>query len=225
MLIEAYPDSVRSATHIGNMPLHCLCKNIRVDEAAAIQILNFLLEKCPEAVRHANNRGNLPIHLASWGRSLELCRLLIDAYPGSERMTDANGMLPLHRACVKGSLATVEYLYGRYPEAINHAETGGYYPIHAAILGTRFNSLAAAPDVVQFLLDCDPNQTLKKFQGQSLLHFACWKPYNDSNIEVGIQMIKFIFDAYPEAIEDNMIATDIHRYHQRVQALYITEIL
>eukprot|EP00986_Skeletonema_menzelii_P017391 scaffold19231_cov69-Skeletonema_menzelii.AAC.1 len=218
LLIDAAPDSVRSVSNKGNMPLHALCCNSKVDEAAAIQILKLLIEKYPEAIRHAHNGGCLPIQIASWGTSSEFCRLLIDKNPGSERITDAQGAMPLHKACAINSLATVEYLYRQYPDAINHAATGGHYPIHYAILGTRNrDNPAAAVETVQFLLDCDPNQKLKQCRGRPLLYFACGMKCNDSNIEAGIRIIKVIFDAHPQAIEDNSIASNIHRFHQQVQ--------
>ncbi len=195
-----------------------LCQNKNVDEAASIQILKLLIEKYPEAIRHANNGGDLPIHIAAEWRSPEFCRLLIDKYPGSERIADAQGAMPLLLACLNNSVPTVEYLYRQYPNAINHAATG-YYPIHAAIVGTiKRDNPAAAVEIVEFLLDCDPNVKLQTLQGKSLLHIACVLDYDDSIIEVGIQIIKLIFDAHPEAIEDNSIASNIHRFRHQVQA-------
>jgi len=210
------------------MPLPYLCENKKMDETTAIQILKLLIEKYPEAVRHMNNNGDLPIHIAARRRSPEFCRVLIEAYPGSERISGIRGTLPLHWACFTNSLATVEYLYRQYPDAINHATTDGHYPIHAAALAgtTLRDNPATAAVIVQFLLDCDPNQKLKQFQGMSLLHFACqMMEYNDSNIETGIQLIKIIFDAHPEAIEDNRIASNIHRFHQQVQAFINGELV
>eukprot|EP00986_Skeletonema_menzelii_P010670 scaffold5284_cov110-Skeletonema_menzelii.AAC.1 len=217
LLIDAAPASVRSVTNEGVMPLHCLCANKKVDEATAIQILKLLIEKYPESIRHAN-KGRLPIHIAAEWRSPEFCRVLIKAYPGSERIALTNGVMPLHLACIKNSLATVEYLHRQYPDAINHADTLGRFPIHAAIMGRmKRDNPAAAVEIVEFLLDCDPNVKLQTLQGKSLLHIACGLDYDDSIIEVGIQIIKLIFDAHPEAIEDNRITRHLHRHHQQVQ--------
>ena len=207
VIFEAQPASVRSVNYEGRMPLHSLCINRKVDEAAAMQILKFLLEKYPEAVRHADNDGYLPIHLASRLRSPEFCRLLIEAHPGSERRTTTNGELPLHLACALNTLPTVEYMYGLYPDAIGHAATQGHHPIHKAIRGAkRRDNPADAVKIVQFLLDCDPNQKLIQFREESLFDFACRREYGDSNvdanIDAGIQVVKIIFDAHPEAIED-----------------------
>ncbi len=224
ILIEAHPDSVRSANNNGTMPLHILSNNRKVDEMAAIEILKFLLEKYPEAVRHVTNDGYLPIHHAAWSRSPEFCRLLIEAYPGSEQITCASDAMPLHCACLTGSLATVEYLYGICKDSINH-ETPLGFPIHYTIsfLKHRENP-ATSVEHVQFLLCCDPNVKLQKYGGMSLLHFACGREYNDSNIEAGVKMIKILYEAHPEAIEDNRIVSGIEEYHQEVQVFVHTQL-
>ena len=219
-LIDAAPDSVRRENTAGSTPLHSLCNNKHLDEASAMQMLKFLLMKYPEAVQCANN-GALPIHLAAGTKSPAFCRLLIDKYPGSETIIDAKGRLPLHRACTKGSLETVEYLHGLSADTIHHAAANGHYPIHSTIDHMNYReNLAAAVAIVQFLLDCDPNQKLIQFQGRSLLHFACGEQYySNSKIEAGIQMIKVIYNANPEAIEDHGIISNIHRiYHEQVRA-------
>ena len=223
LLIEVAPDSVRSVNNKGHMPLHYFCCNRKVDEATAIQILKLFIEKCPEAVQHTDSHGQVPVHNASLRRSPEFCRVLIDACPGSERMTTTKGFLPLQYACLKGTLPTVEYLYKLYP--VNTC-TGGLHPIHAAIGGTINRDISAtAVEIVKFLLDCDPNQKYAQFEGKTLLHFACEREFDDSNIEAGIQVIKIIYDPHPEAIEDNRIASDIHRYHRQVQTFINNELV
>ena len=229
LLIDAYPDAVRSLSDNGRMPLHALCMNKKVDEATAKQILRLLIEKCPEAVRHADSHGYLPIHLgASRGRrSPDFCRVLIEAYPGSERMgTSADGALPLHLACKNNSLATVEHLYRQYPEAIHHADAWGY-PIHYAITGAKHRvNPATAVEIVQFLLDCDPDVKLQKSRlGRPMLRVACGREYNDASIEAGMQMIKILFDAHPEAIEHRIITSNIQRYRQQVQTFINNELV
>eukprot|EP00984_Skeletonema_dohrnii_P005913 scaffold2096_cov107-Skeletonema_dohrnii-CCMP3373.AAC.2 len=222
LLIDAAPDSVRSVNNNGWMPLHCLCSNKELDDAAALEILKLLIEKHPEALRHANNDGALPFHAAAaGGRNPEFCRLLIEAYPGSERISDANDVMPLHMACLNNTVATVEYFYKLYPDAINHASAAGGYPIHCAIMSVDHrDDPITAIDVVEFLLNCDPNVKLQKFLGSwSLLHIACHpqREYDDSKIETGINIITTIYDAHPEAIEDDRVVSTIQRYHQQVQ--------
>lgn len=116
----------------------------------------------------------------------------------------------------------VEYLHEVYPDAIHHATINGDYPIHCAIVSTKHSDNPyTGVKVVQFLLNCDPNQ----LRGKSLLHFACQMQYNDSNIEAGIQVIKIFFDTHPEAIEDNTISMDIQHYHQRIQSFINGELV
>ena len=124
----------------------------------------------------------------------------------------------------------------QYPEAIDIATTQGHYPIHVAILSTmRRDNPATAVDIVRFLLDCDPNQKLKRLQedddeeseeddfgfdndSESLLRFVCMQKYKNSNIEAGVQIIKILFDAHPEAIEGYGFSRKYIRfYHQQVQ--------
>jgi len=226
LLIKAAPDSVRQKEKFGLMPVHKICDNRDVDETTAIEILKLLIEKYPEAVQHIGGIGNhLPIHLASIQRSPEFCRVLIEASPESERMTAANGMLPLHFACMVNTVATVEYLYQLYPDAINHASRSRdrAYPIDAAMQGLNGrNNPTDAMEIMDFLLGCDPNVV----DGLSLLHFACQREHN-SNIEarMRMQVINVIYDSRPEEIEDNAIASNIHEYHQRIQAFINTQLV
>eukprot|EP00984_Skeletonema_dohrnii_P036455 scaffold37457_cov155-Skeletonema_dohrnii-CCMP3373.AAC.2 len=224
LLIDAAPDSVRSVDEDGDTPLHNLCRNNELDETAALGILELLIDKHPEAVRHADNDGNFPIHCIR--RSPEFCRVLIEAYPGSERIANSRGVMPLHRSCGFNTVATIKYLYKIYPDAINHASTTGGYPIHAAIICvTKRNSPMDTVDIVKFLLGCDPNVKLQKLRGEFLLYWACRLDYNDSNIEAGIEVIKAIYDAHPEAIEHNRFASTIQRCHQQVQAFINDELV
>eukprot|EP00984_Skeletonema_dohrnii_P037012 scaffold38615_cov155-Skeletonema_dohrnii-CCMP3373.AAC.2 len=186
---------------------------------AAMQTLKLLLEKCPEAVRRANRNGDLPIHMAATSKSPEFCRVLIKAYPGSERISNESGVFPLHYACTNNTVAAVEYLYKLYPDAINHATTVGAYPIHSAITNlTRRDNPIDAVDIVKFMLDCNPNVKLQKMGRKSLLHFACNRAYNASNFHAGTEMIETIYDAHPEAIEENCISSNIHDYQPPARA-------
>ena len=225
LLIDAYPASGGSTTKNGLTPLHYLCQNGELNETAAIQILNILIEKYPEAVRQASNGGSLPIHFACLSSSPEFCLVLIEAYPGCEQVIDDVGDLPFHISCAKWDFSTVKRLYYLFPNAINRTTEEGLYPIHLAITGRNANdadTAMAAVEIVKFLLACDPDVITQDIDGQSLLHFACGNEYQ--NIEAGIQIIKTIFDAHPEAIEHHRIATDFHSFDQQVQAFIIGEL-
>jgi hypothetical protein len=142
-------------------------------------------------------------------------------------MRDVNDALPLHHSCGGGTVATVQYLYKLYPDAINHVtRSGGFYPVHYTIgsMDVRDDPTTAV-DIVKFLLDCDPNVKFQKVAGVFLLRAACELEPNDSNIEARIQIIKEIYDAYPEAIEDDRIASDINEFHQQVQTFINGELV
>ena len=51
LLIDAFPDSLCREHVSGATPLHFLCANKDLDDAAALEILKLLLDKCPESVR------------------------------------------------------------------------------------------------------------------------------------------------------------------------------
>jgi len=228
LLIDAAPESVRSVARDGRMPLHLYSQCSNKDETTALEILKLLLEKHPEAARLANDDG-LPIHLAlSSSKSPEFCRMLIDAYPGSERIGDVNGALPLHWACLCNTVSTVEYLHKLYPDAINHAaNSNGLYPIHHAIHGLCQRSVPiAVVDIVEYLLNCDPNVIFQKVDGESLLHDACHREYTDSNILVAaLEIIQLIYDADPDAIEDDDMVSDIHEYHKHLQTFIMSNLV
>ena len=52
----------------------------------------------------------------------------------------------------------------------------GFYPIHFALFGLKSrnnNNPTAAVEMVQFLLECDPNVSSQKLHGNPLLYWAC----------------------------------------------------
>ena len=153
--------------------------------------------------------------------------MLIESYPGTERMTDGNDLLPFHCACAENTRATVEYLYKLYPDAIHHATVRGSYPIHFAIICLINRSdPESAIDIVKFLLDCDPSLVQRKFEEmESLLRYACQQEYVDSNVEAALEIIYAIYDTHPEAIEDYGMMSDIHEYHEQVQAFINSELV
>ena len=59
----------------------------------------------------------------------------------------------------------------------------------------------------------------------SLLHFTCRLDYNDSNIQAALEVVKAIYDAHPEAIEEYLNASNIQHYHQHVQAFINNELV
>jgi ankyrin repeat protein len=230
LLIDAYPDSVRHETRNGGwIPLHCLCRNKNLgDKEVGLEILELLITRCPESVRHASSDvGNLPIHFAAAVQPPEFCRILIEAYPGSERITTVNhGTLPFHVACQFNTVATAKYLYQLYPESIN-ANNDGLHPIHYAIQGLITNH-AASIEIVQFLLDCDPNVVSQKLHRKLPFYWVCYSaPKNNtrglfsdntSKLNAFLRVLHILYDAHPEAIESNEVTSNIGIFCEKVQS-------
>ncbi len=221
LLIDAFPDSLRHEDDKGLMPLHTLCNNKNLDDEVAVDILKLLLERCPESVRHAARNGNLPIHIAARYHSPDFCRTLIETYPGSERMTNDSGDLPFHFVCQCNTVATAKYLYQLYPESINVADNDGWYPIHCTIFGlkNRKYSCKSYIEMVRFLLDCDPNAPLQMRQGKLPLYWVCNWATNDDTRKLNdyLKVLEILYDAYPEAIENNEITSNVDNFCQEVQ--------
>ncbi len=227
LLIDAYPESVSHETNRGGwIPLHCLCRNKNLDDKeVGLKILKLLIMRCPESVKHATRNGNLPIHFAAALQSPEFCRILIEAYPGSERITTENhGTLPFHAACQFNTVATAKYLYQLYPESINVAcrTAVGLHPIHYAIMGVdhRTNP-AAAIEIVQFLLDCDPNVVSQKLHRKLPLYWVCYSAPNKNTpikLNATLKILKILYNAHPEAIEsDEMTSLRLRSPRQALQ--------
>ena len=225
LLIDAFPDSLLHDRG-GFTPISYLCYNAhdRVDEEVAVEILKLLLDRCPGSVQHADDEdGYLPIHLAASYRSPEFCRILVDAYPGSERIPNNVGDLPFHLACQSNNVATVKYLYQLYPESINVADIIGYYPIQYAI--TVYNlpdrkDLVAVIEVVQFLLDCDPNVASHRMHNKFPLYYVCRWATNENTPKLNayLKILQILYDAHPEAIEDNDVTSNVGSFCPKVQA-------
>eukprot|EP00984_Skeletonema_dohrnii_P015429 scaffold6665_cov78-Skeletonema_dohrnii-CCMP3373.AAC.6 len=225
LLIDAAPAFVRHEDNNGLMPLHHLCSNRKVDKKSGIKILKLLLQKYPESIRHAENKGRLPIHVASiMSKPSEFCRVLIEAYPGSEQI-GVNDLLPLHFACMNNTAATVEYFYGLYPDAINHETRKGMYPIHLAICGLSTQAEAAV-DIVKILLECDPNVILQKVAGAlPPLVWALMLKHKDTNIGAALEAIEIMYDAHPEAIEDDNFLASFQPFHQQIRAFCTSQLV
>ncbi len=221
IIYDAQPEFIREVDSCGRLPLHCLCFNKQFDGEAACELLKLFLERYPESIHHAINRGYLAIHLASQVKSPEFCRVLIEASPGSERIADHMDSLPFHLACMGTCVATVEYLYKLYPDAIDHATPIGTYPIHGTIAKITERDIAeqeASVDIVKFLLGCDPRVKLQGDYGTlSLLAWAFRLDYDDDNIGSALEIIKAIYDAYPEAIEFDEMLLFIESSHPQVK--------
>ena len=227
LLINAFPDTVSHENHYGYTPLHYLCLNKNLGEDVRLEILKLLLEKCPGSVQSANDGdgGDPPIHLAALYQSLEFCRILLDAYPGSVRsMADNGGYFPFHLACQSNNVAKVKYLYQLYPES-NVADNDGCYPLHCAIAVLHTKDPAAVFEVVQFLLDCDPNVASHRNQGKLPLYTVCVGATNENTPKYeSLKILQILYDAHPEAIESNEVTSHVGSFCEEVQAFINTQI-
>ena len=224
LLIEAFPDSVHHEDNKGLMSLHLFCynKNNQAGEAG-LEILKLLIEKCPESVNHVTRDGVLPIHIAARYQSPEFCRKLIAAYPGSECMANDYGILPFHVACRYNTVATAKYFYQLYPDCINVAGNDGWYPIHCAISGLKRReiNLEIAIEMVQFLLDCDPNVALQKRKSKLPLYWVC-KATNEEKLNAHLKVLQTLYDALPEVIDE--VASNVDRFCPEVQTFINTQL-
>jgi ankyrin repeat protein len=220
LLIDAFPDSVRNENNYGHMPLHPLCFNRNLEDEAGLEIVELLIERCPESVRQAGIDGSLPIHSAAGHQSPEFCRILIEAYPGSERITNNNGSLPFHQACRCNTVATAKYFYQLYPESINVANRNGG-SIHYAIMSLDIRTNPAnAINVVQFLLDCNPDVVLQKLQSKLPLYWVCYRAIYDNaptKLNAHLKILQILYDAHPEAVERNEITSELDSFPEEIR--------
>lgn len=230
LLIYAYPESLRRGDNTGYTPLRCLCGNKEIDEDVGLDILKYFIERCPESVRHTTeinpNLGSLPIHFAAAYQSPEFCRLLIDAYPGSERMANDDGRLPFHVACQENTVATVKYFYQLCPESISMADNNGLYPIHYVIWGLKYRKgdRELAVEVAKFLLDCNTDMALQKYQDKFPLYWVCKRATDDNTkrLNAYLGVLQLLYGADPETID--MIVSDAGSFCQEVQTFINTQL-
>jgi hypothetical protein len=78
-------------------------------------------------------------------------------------------------ACADNNVATAKYLYKLYPESINVAANDGGSIITSAIWGMQFSedNSESAVEIIQFLLDCDPDVVLQKYHDAFPLYWVC----------------------------------------------------
>jgi ankyrin repeat protein len=217
-LYDLYPESINVADNDGRYPIHVLCRGNN-----GVEMLKLLLESCPESAQStATEYGNLPLHFAARYQSPEFCRILVEAYPGSERITNDSGLLPFHLACGDNTVATAKYLYQLYPESVSvAANNDGNYPIHCAIFGlkNRRDSQVRVIEMVQFLLDCNPDIVLQKRQSKLPLYWVCFWATNERlpKLNAYLKVLRILYDAYPDAIENNEVTSNVGSFCQEVQ--------
>jgi len=92
---------------------------------------------------------------------------------------------------------------------------------------------ATAVEMVHFLLDCDPNIAIQRLNGKLLLFRVCYTVFsrelslgaNASVLDAAMRMLQLLYDAHPEAIEDDQImSNDFHWLPQAMQTFTNTHL-
>ena len=97
----------------------------------------------------------------------------------------------------------------------------GRYPIHSAIILLKTEIAATAVEVVQFLLECDPSlasQTLGECSPLFMVGLLESTGVNVAPImSVVLKVLHLLYDAHPEAINDNLIEAFLDRFPEEMQ--------
>ena len=213
-LIQAHPNALMERAN-GVTPLHVLCvKSSKVREA--LEILRELIQSCPESLKCRAN-GCLPIHIVIAKCSPKLCilLLLVDAWPESVFIHEEHTSSVLAMILIdsdiddRDALALLAKIIEKYPEEIRRFRLGRqtriYSPLHLVALHNPSRSV----EICRLLVPNFPELVRQELEvnghAYTPLMLACYST-NASNLSHGLEMIKFLFDAYPEAIHGAMRA-------------------
>ena len=169
--------------------------------------LKLILELYPNVAYETDDRfmarGFTPLHHAAMNRSPEFCKLLIEMNPEAVRVTTSCfwGVLPIHISCVRNNVETAKYLFQLYPDSINiPASWNGQYAIHVTLEYVSHGENIS--ELIRFLLKHDRRAvTIPDFFDFLPLHLAI-------NENRGMDVVRLVFDAYPEAIYEDRHSID-----------------
>ena len=169
----------------------CKTRTSSAPESYLLKRLEIILNPDPNVAHETDDLGLTLLHYAATYRTVKFCKLLIDQNPEAVRVIDNQGSLPFHYSCCEVNTETSEYLFQIYPQCINVADRHGKYPIHCLLGGVHVKNISK---LTQLLLKYDQG-AVKKLgpSGQLPLHMAI-------QLYRGMDIMKLIFDAYPEAI-------------------------
>ena len=102
------------------------------------------------------------------------------------------------------------------------SDYGNRHPIHHAIDGiSEGNDPSTAIEMVQFLLDCDHIVALQEFLGRFPLVWICSSATPTSNttskVNARLEVLRLLYDAHPETIENNEISSNLVTLSQDTQ--------
>jgi ankyrin repeat protein len=206
MLIQKFPESIQHVVE-GVPVVYYVLFSSDVNDSVALAVLKMLLEKYPDMLRDFRWNGQSVLHdaaLKHLPRAVQVCRSIIRAFPELVlELDESTGrqLQPLHIACLYGNLPVVKCILELRPDAIRGESSGGNFPIRFAICASRKTPLAAV-EVVKFLLTFAPSVVSQRVNGTSNdypLIYACLET-NASNLSAGLEVIKLLYNAYPEAI-------------------------
>lgn len=144
------------------------------------------------------------------------------AIDDEREMHPLSGALPIHCACRCNTVATAQCLLQLYPESINVEVNGGFYPIYWAIIGVRKRAdTEAAIDMVQYLLDYNPNVAKQELHDKPPLYWVCRYAggvTSAKKMNAHLKILQVLYDAHPEAMENVSVTSDLPTFPQEVQA-------
>jgi len=199
LIFNKWPDAIRQHDAFFNLPIHELCNNKNMDEAASLDILRHMIKYDPTVLRIYDGQMDHPFHLAASNKSFEFCKEIMNVFPELIK-TLSHGNLPIHEACYNSrddSFETVQHMLKLNPDSIDTRNRNEELPIH--IVAVRGRS-----KIVDLLLLHDPDAASKPSDHRRLpLHEVC-----SSREYAHLHTVQVLYDAYPQAI----IARDEHGY-------------
>ena len=212
LLHNTLPGALRLRDDNGWLPIHFLCCNDDLDEAASLDILRFMLEIDPTLPSETTDSGNLPIHLAVKLKSARFCKELIEnvlhnTLPEAFRLRNDYGSLPIHCLCDSGDLddtASLDIL--RFMLSIDPTlsrEVGNdWLPVHYAF---KYKSTAFCKELIDAYLE---SLRVASYDGVLPIHRACCDGKRDDTNDT----IQYMLELDPELInaEDSEGNLPIH---------------
>ena len=151
--------NVNGTDNYGRTILHCAWRK------GKLMLIKHLVDNYPALITTMDNWGMMPQHYAVYSDSIEMMEYLTkhgDAF-------DMNffGRTILHIACQEGKPILVRYLAANCPALLTVADSEGLTPLHIVCgYGTS--------DLVDFLIDCGADPTVKDNSGRTPFDFAVY---------------------------------------------------
>ncbi|CAC5358040.1 unnamed protein product [Mytilus coruscus] len=135
-----------------------------------VMVFEILLKRQVN-VNKCDKYGWSPLHMAASDGNTDLIKLLLK-HKANESKQMNNGMTPMYLACRENHLEAVKMLFS-YQADINKCDETGWSSLHVAIYWNHKEEVAYL---------CDHGNAginLSNKEGESPLHFACQKGYED----------------------------------------------